>query len=118
MGHEDFSLIQVVTDFLKEKWPEQPFMPRRELKGCSPISRPITALDYDHYGIKWPCIYVSGDVVYVVKAFEDPKAFPGSNVYRDNYKTQLSAADPLFFDQLSDAINWYLTIVREELFLP
>jgi len=109
MGHEDFSLTQVVIDFTREKWPSQPFKPRRELKGCSPLYKPLSAIDYDHYGIEWPFIYVVDDVVYVAKDFD---------VDAHERKFIISAADPQFFDKLTVAIEEYLKIISQELFLP
>lgn len=108
MGYEDFSLIQVLTDRIKEKWPNQPFATRRELKGCSPISKPITSIDYVYYGIEWPCLYVSGDIVFIVKDFDGqrPPAI------------QIAAADPKFFNKFDDAMEAYLKIIGAELFLP
>ena len=104
MGHEDFSLIQVVTDFAKEKWPLQPF----KLRLKEHPFKSLKALDYDHYGIEWPFLYVVDEVVYVVNDFDAD----------DSRTTLISAADPQFFDKLSIAIEKYLEVISKELFLP
>lgn len=106
MGHEDFSLIQVVKDFLEEKWPLQPFKRR----GKPVLTASLEAIDYDHYGIEWPFLYVIDDVVYVVKHFDDVEGL--------SLATPICAADPLFFDKLTVAIEKYLQIIVGELFLP